>query len=304
MAWLLGAALLGTACAGPPPPRDVPRRGQASVDPNLWRVLRADGTEAYFLLGSVHLGRKTAPRFPPIIEDAFARSEELVVEIDPSSAVSEQEHQRLMRLYAVIPPPDSLRDRVSSRTLVALDAYLEQRGEPLAPYLRFEPWALVELLGDEANRSRGLDPAHGIDRHFAERAVGRMRVVELETAESQLRTLAELPAELHELRLQDALAEPDRLGARAEAVLAAWERGDEDTLERRLFQPLADWPELAVFYEKVVFERNEQMAARLAGLARDGRLRFAVIGAGHLVGPRGIPALLHARGFRIQRTKP
>ena len=66
---------------------------------------------------------------------------------------------------------------------------------------------------------------------------------------------------------------------------------------------LADWPELKVFYEKVIFERNERMAERLGVLAQDGRLRFAVIGAGHLVGPRGIPALLHAQGFRIQRRR-
>jgi len=264
-------------------------------------VLRADGSEAYYLLGSVHVGRGAPPRFPPVVERAFARASALVLEVDPVSQVSLRERERLTQRYAVIPPPASLRDRVSSQVLVALDAYLEEREEPLAPYLGFEPWALVELLSDEAKRARGLDPAYGVDRHFAERAAGRMPVEELESAEAQLRTLASLPPEIHELRLLEALRQPAELGARAEALLSAWEHGDDEELERLLFAPLRESPELRVFYERFIFRRNQRMARRLATLAGDGRMRFAVIGVGHLLGPHGVPALLHARGFRIQK---
>jgi uncharacterized protein YbaP (TraB family) len=43
------------------------------------------------------------------------------------------------------------------------------------------------------------------------------------------------------------------------------------------------------------------MAARLVELARDGRTRFVVLGAGHLVGARGIPARLAEQGFVVER---
>ena len=299
-ACLLAAALGLAACAAGPGPERV----SPLVHPTLWRVLRADGSEAYYLLGSVHVGRGAPPRFPAAVTKAFDRASALVLELDPLSEVSARERERLTQRYAVIRPPESLRDRVSSRVLVELDAYLQNRNEPLAPYLEFEPWALVELLADEAKRERGLDPAYGVDRTFAARARRRDKpIVELESAEAQMRVLYELPQSIHEVRLHEALLRPAQLGARAEALLEAWERGDQATLERQHFAPLRESPELRVFYERVIYRRNERMARRLAELARDGRLRFAVIGAGHLVGPRGIPALLHEQGFRVQRKQ-
>ena len=298
---LLLAASCWAACATGAPPR--PRAEGAAIEPTLWRILRADGSEAYYLLGSVHVGRGAPPRFPAAVERAFRQADELVLEFDPTTEPSRREGERFMSRYALIAPPESLRDRVSSRVLVALDAYLEERGEPLAPYLALEPWALVEILGEEAKSRRGLDPAFGVDRYFAERAVGRMPVVALETAEDQLRTLAGLPPEVHEHRLMEALTDPDGLGQRSDALLRAWERGDDATVERLLFDDLERSPALRTFYERMIFDRNERMAGRLAQLARDGRLRFAVLGIGHLLGPRSVPALLHGRGFRIQKRQ-
>jgi hypothetical protein len=62
-------------------------------------------------------------------------------------------------------------------------------------------------------------------------------------------------------------------------------------------------PELAVYFEQLIFGRNESMTQRLASLARDGKLRFVVVGAGHMVGERGIPALLRDYGFRLDEVE-
>ncbi|MFQ5418658.1 MAG: TraB/GumN family protein [Myxococcota bacterium] len=52
----------------------------------------------------------------------------------------------------------------------------------------------------------------------------------------------------------------------------------------------------------MIFARNEVMADQLVALAGNGRRRLVVLGVGHLVGPRGIPELLAARGFRVERV--
>ena len=44
------------------------------------------------------------------------------------------------------------------------------------------------------------------------------------------------------------------------------------------------------------------MAARLVELAGDGQTRFVVLGAGHMLGAQGIPALLAAQGFVVERV--
>ncbi len=44
------------------------------------------------------------------------------------------------------------------------------------------------------------------------------------------------------------------------------------------------------------------MAGRLHQLAKDGKTRFVVVGAGHMVGEQGIPALLAERGWQVDRV--
>jgi uncharacterized protein YbaP (TraB family) len=43
------------------------------------------------------------------------------------------------------------------------------------------------------------------------------------------------------------------------------------------------------------------MTARLVELARDGKTRFVVLGAGHMLGDEGIPELLARRGWEVRR---
>jgi uncharacterized protein YbaP (TraB family) len=56
-------------------------------------------------------------------------------------------------------------------------------------------------------------------------------------------------------------------------------------------------------YEHLVYRRNEQMAERLFQIGIDGKLRFVEVGILHLIGSRGIPALLGQRGYRISRVQ-
>ena len=50
--------------------------------PTLWRAVRSDGAEAFYLMGSVHLGRRSLWRYPRAVDDAYRRSAELVLDLD------------------------------------------------------------------------------------------------------------------------------------------------------------------------------------------------------------------------------
>jgi hypothetical protein len=267
----------------------------------MWRALRPDGSEAFHLLGSVHLGRPSTLRLPDPVEAAFARSRELVLEVAPEDF--QPEAFAAAQRYARIERPASLRDRLSADTLAALARYLELRNDSLDAYLQIEPWFLALQIDVREAERAGLDPRYGVDRHFALRAEARMPVVGLETAEFQMQLLSGLPADVQELLLMDTLLRTDRAGQRMQKLVDAWERGDTAELERIVYQPLRETPRLAVFYERVMAGRNEHMTQRLAGLARDGTLRFVVIGAGHTVGARGVPALLRDYGFEVERVQ-
>jgi uncharacterized protein YbaP (TraB family) len=110
-----------------------------------------------------------------------------------------------------------------------------------------------------------------------------------------------MPDSLEALLLLDSLERVDDFAREADALIEAWRGGSEQELVTLLFQPLREEPRFQVFYDRVFFERNRQMARRLDQLAGDGRTRFVVVGAGHLVGEQGIPRLLTERGWQVER---
>lgn len=293
----LALALLALpGCAGPAvAPLD-------RVAPALWRA-DATGEQAgtLYLLGSVHVGGAAAFDLGDVVDAAWQRSEELVVEVDLTSMAPE-ELISLSRLYGSLTAPLTLADVISPETLAQLDAYFALRGLDPDAFARLKPWYIAFTIVQVELQLAGYDAEQGVDRLFMDRAEGRKPIVALETVASQLETMDRLPASLQELMLKDTLARVEGFPAETARLFDAWRRGDEQQLQALVFQPLDEFPELEVFYDLVFFQRNASMAARLVELGSDGRTRFVVLGAGHMLGQQGVPAQLARRGYRVSRV--
>lgn len=295
---LLLASVLHVACASPPP---ASPEGPASwqVRPLVWR---ADGPNAgdgpVFLLGSVHVGRAALQDFGPAVAEAYESSDELVVEVDLSQ-LSEREIVAQTLPHMLLPKGRRLRDEVSPATWAKLEDYFRERGDAIAGVERMRPWAVSTWIAMMEFEVAGMQGEYGVDRHFISAAAEGNRAIRgLETVESQMQIFSDLSPSLQELMLEDALARVDTDPAE---LVSAWETGDEEQLTQQLLGPLEENPEFTAFYEALFFERNEAMAAQIAALVGDGRRRFVVLGAAHMLGDRGIPALLQLRGFRVDR---
>ena len=51
----------------------------------------------------------------------------------------------------------------------------------------------------------------------------------------------------------------------------------------------------------IMLTARSSVADRVAGLARDEGVCFMVVGAGHMVGPRGLVELLREKGFEVEQ---
>jgi len=292
------AALAGSGCAGvgsesPAPPAAV-------ATPLFWHAKAPAGGELY-LLGSVHVRAADAPALGPEVAQAYARSDQLVVEIDASQITPEEVEAQTQR-YAVLPPQLRLDALLEPETRELLARFVAAHGMSGEQVQRYKPWFASQMILMTELASAGYDAALGVDKDFVDQASGEKPIVGLETLASQFATLDGQTLAVQELMLRDVLLRGDSLVAYTGDLIDAWSRGDEAALENQIFQPADEAPELAAFYAAFFWRRNAAMTARLVELARDGRTRFVVLGAGHMLGEKGIPALLAQQGFVVERV--
>jgi uncharacterized protein YbaP (TraB family) len=266
----------------------------------MWRADQLDSGGALYLFGSIHFETGSAPQLTAEIEAAYARSDELVVEIDVSDAAA-SEFAGGTDERGLLEPPTKLADVLSPPTLERLEQYLLERGLPFSFVEGMKPWYVTNLLVLMELREGGYEAEHGVDRHFIHRSTGKP-IVELETASAQMDVLDRLPLRIQESMLWDALNRSPDFDRATDQLIQAWRLGDERALQELVFRPIREDADFELFYDAIFFRRNESMSRRLAELASDGKLRFAVVGAGHMLGPRGIPSLLCDRGFEVRRV--
>ena len=155
-------------------------------------------------------------------------------------------------------------------------------------------------------RHEALEPHYGSEISLAgmARHLG-VPTRSLETAAEQIRALTDnTPAERAELVNAGLRDLPSDQGRRVLRTLAdAWAQSDLKRLES-----YADWcecmdtPAERAMSERVVNQRSHVLAERIAALhAKEGPM-LAAIGALHMTGPSGLPALLRARGFIVKQV--
>ncbi|MBX3598973.1 MAG: TraB/GumN family protein [Rubrivivax sp.] len=293
-AGLLGAAAQAqtTAAACPPP---LPAAGGPAVDRGLlWRLTR-DGRSSW-LYGTLHVGRPAWQRAGPKLAAALRASDVLALELDPGDpAVAEA----LASLPHGPPLPEALQQRLQR-------AYDRACLAPVALAALHPVMQATTLLLLEA-RWLGLDPAYAQETLLAARArAAGKRIVALESAAQQQAVLVPAdPDEARELVGQTLQQLEDASGRRVLQRLAeAWERGDLAALE-----DYGRWCECAdseaerEFLRRLNDERNGPLADGIAALHARGQRVFAAVGALHMTGPQALPALLAARGFRVERVE-
>jgi len=263
----------------------------------LWRYRSAVATVD--LAGSIHILKPTVYPLPAAFDAAFDAADHLVLEVDISRhAPAELQHR--MMTHALLPEGQSLAERVPEPQLARSLAALERHG--LSPTLlaRASPALIAQQLVIARLLALGYEPESGVEQHLLARR-GTRTVLELESLETQLALLFGQPMATQLEILEDALNAEALIEALVADMIAAWLAGDEAALEDALAAQGETSALLDTFQRHLLDARNADMAERIAELLlRPGRY-FVVVGAAHLIGPQGIPALLADKGIAGRR---
>ena len=293
LAWLF--------CLSPAAAQSNPQATADAAPPRgtLYRI--GDGRHTLYLFGTLHVGLPDFFPLEPRITQALEQAPALALEIDPAdeqaSAAALQKHARLpagQRFDQELDPDLAARTRQA----------LTQAGLPPEAMQSFRPWLVAVTLVVKAYEQAGYDSSLAVDNTLARfmRQHGKP-VLQLESADMQAGLFGAMSA-TDEVRFLDAtlhdLAD-DQSRAQIDALVRAWRTADHAALTRALDE-LNDGSFVDRFTRTTLLDgRNPGLAGRIAGLLQSQDKVVAAVGALHLVGPGGIPALLRAQGLRVER---
>ena len=267
----------------------------------LWEASGSSG-KAY-LFGSVHTAKPDMYPLNAAIEEAYAASDALVVEVN-MNAVDQQAVSRKTMALGVNFDGTTLADTLPAEELEALKTFCAERNLPFAALNIMKPWLAAMTLAIMEYQRQGYDFELGLDRHFLNQAAeSGKKVVELESAEYQLELLSSFSPELQTKFVVYSIRELADVTEKVEALMSAWRNGDVAKLEELMLDMgQSESSELRPVYDAMITNRNHTMAEKVAGMIDSGGTHFVVVGAGHLIGEEGLVTLLGQR-FQVRQVE-
>lgn len=284
---VIAAGLVWTVCTG-----------AAHAAPAMWEV--RDKDSVVYLFGSMHVLAPNVRWRTRAFDHAYAAADR--VWFETRADVGPDRIKALVDRYGV-DPDRSLTEKLSPTALATLRPVLERDGVPLERVERLRPWAAAMMLSVAPMTQKGAKVESGVDVATTQRArVAEKPIETFETIEQQLRLFADLPEQAELTYLDDVAREqlsPPRDGVVLER---AWLNGDMNRLGSALVDHMrAERPDL---YQALLLRRNLAWADRLDAVMRQGQgTDLVIVGALHMAGNEGLPALMKARGYAVRRIQ-
>ncbi|MBN9318879.1 MAG: TraB/GumN family protein [Caulobacterales bacterium] len=284
---LAAIAALGALCAP----------ALAIAAPAMWRVRDAD-SEIY-LFGTMHVLPAGLKWRTPLFDQAYARADQVWFETDMRA--SPETLAALMAKYGV-DTDRPLTQKLTSKGLDDLKPLLDRRKVALERLDHLRPWAAAMMLSVAPMVQKGASVRTGADATVTRAAAAEAKPIRtFETLEEQMRMFAQLPESVEVQYLEDVIAEQVRPPKNGVALQKAWMNGAIDKLAPLLVKPMRrNRPAL---YDALLKRRNEAWAEALGERMQGSGVDLVNVGALHMVGDDGLPALMAARGYEVTRVQ-
>lgn len=272
----------------------TPVRADTAATPALWHVQGQDGD--VYLLGSVHILPPDLQWRSPPIRAALARADIFVFEV-PQDDKSIARLQQLIAAKGYLPPGQSLRGLLRPPLRPDYDAAVAASGLPPAAVDRLRPWlATLQVMFAQIAR-QNFSADNGVDSQLAaEAAKTGKRVRYLETIEEQFALLAPDDRALEMEEFEAGLKDLRDVIAKVQPLVDVWGKGDVRALDEMINGELDKFPAAR---KALLDDRNKAWLPKIQSMLLEKRTFFMAVGAGHLTGDKGLPALLRKAGYKV-----
>lgn len=292
---LLGALLLAGCSDRPGEPASEP----ASY-PVLWELANAEGEIEGWLFGTIHALPDGVQWRSAVLDEAVAAADVLAVEV-----AALDDGVKLGELFTRLAfdgssgasgPPGPLAARVDPALAEQYQELLTTAKVRRSHFDAMETWAAALTLAQVAQQAKA---ENGVDRALIRDFAGR-EIVEFEGAETQLRIFDDLPETEQRDLLNAVIGETEDYERDIGKLAQVWQAGDAEQLSELTGEGILADPEL---YEALLAGRNRAWAAQLENLLSARAKPFVAVGAAHMFGADGLPALMEARGYTVRRIQ-
>jgi uncharacterized protein YbaP (TraB family) len=265
----------------------------------IFYEIKTDSSSVY-LIGTVHLGKKEWYPLPKAIEENFQKADYLVTEIDinkidPSTLINQMLNT----------DSTTLKDKLKAENYNKVKEKFAELQIPEEALLKMRPWFVVVMFENINSLEQSkIDAQNGVDMYFTNKANElNKEIKEIETAKEQINYLTEFDNFADEMI--EAESQVDKSGKTDnEKLILAWEKGDENALDKIINQVYLDYPKLKPLMDNLLLKRNLKMAEKIDSYLKDKKTYFIAVGAGHLVGKNGIISILNNKKiYKIRRIK-
>lgn len=268
----------------------------ALATPALWVVKSADTT--IYLFGTVHLLPNDTAWHYPALDRAMADSQTLYIELTDD----DQTNMTTLVLRYGIDTSHPLPTLLNHAEVLRLTKAANKVGVPggMQTLSMMRPWLAALTLAVTPLMKAGLDPKHGVDKQLKVQMTGTgKQVLGLETAEQQIRFLADMPRAVELAFLRSSIRDVDKSPIELTELIDAWKNGDTATIARLEDEDMRQTePKL---YQRLLVQRNAVWAKKIAAMLQQPGTIFIAVGAAHLAGPDSVQAQLHKLGIDAVR---
>ena len=270
----------------------------AHAEPAIWVVKGPHAT--VYLFGTIHaLSKDDKWRSSSKIDAAIKQSQTLWLEI-PN--VDDAASMQPLILQLGMDPTQPLSAKLTADQLAKLTKDAASSGIPggEAVFESMKPWLAALMLSLAPLMQAGYDPNSGVELELKPEFVKANKPVKgFETAEQQMHYLADMPDKQQLDFLVSELDDYDTAIDKFKQMLAAWSAGDVDALDKLNNAEFRDkYPDL---FQTLVVKRNQNFTTQIQDLLKGEGVSFVAVGAGHLVGKEGVPAMLEKQGYKVTR---
>lgn len=267
----------------------------SQAEPAIWVVKGPHAT--VYLFGTIHALKQDHPWQSAKIDAAIKDSKTLWLEIPDIDDLSSMQP---MILELGMDPAHPLSTKLSPDQVDKLKkaASALPGGEALLEPMK--PWLAGMMLSLAPVLEAGYDPNSGVEFSLKPEFTKANKPVKgFETAQQQIHYFADMSDKAQVDFLSSEIEDADTAADKFNELVAAWYAGDVSKIDALNNADFRDkYPNL---FQILVVKRNQNFTAQIQEMLKGDDVSFVAVGAGHLVGKDGVPAMLEKLGYKVDR---